>query len=467
MLDAASRPQGDRLPGDRDRLVVPVVAGKFRRQAGPGPAAGRRLGDGVGPGGPGRGVDRVAVVGDDGEGGADAEGQSGTWPAAPAEPPADRREAGGERHRQRGRGKIHPVLHTGVVHRLDARRRSEQQKKSQPQPGGARMAAQGEQAGRQRSGEDEAGAGQPPAGRERHAVVEALPDRHHEQGEVPENHGRLVDEVQETVLQPGRGAGELRIQPALRGHDAREDEPRRRQRRVPAAAPGKRLPPRFSDHEHIEEQDERRHDDEPLLAGHACRGAGDAGRDQQALAWSAGIHGREKRGQCAEGRGRRQQFDPLVDVAHRLGLDRMEEPDRGGDRGDGVRVGRRFCRQPSRAAACERPGHEPPEQPAVAKVDEQVEDVVAERFEAAEGMVHREREVRQRPVRQLAAREHRPRRRPEHADRRIGDDLGEVVEQKIALQGRRIGDRDHGGEQDREADGARGDRPPAVNVRFS
>jgi len=353
------------------------------------------------------------------------------------------------------------------MHRLDARRRGEEEKKGQAEPGGGGMAAERDEACRQRTGENEAGGGEPPAGRERHAMVEALPDRHHEQGEIPENHGRLIDEVQEPVLQSGCVGGELRIQPALRDHDGGEDEPRRRERRVPPAAADEHLPPRTADHEQVEEQDERRHDDEPLLAGHAGGGTGDAGRDQQPLAGPLGIDGREKRGQRAEGRRRRQHFDPLVDVAHRFGLDRMQEPDGGGDRGDRAGVGPRFRIRSAHAAAGERPGHDPPQQPAVGKVDDHVEDVVSERLEAAEGMVHGEREIGQRAVRQLAAREHRPRRGPDRADRRIGDDFREVVEEKLPAHGRRVGGTDDGGNEQRCHSGGGSDRISGSVVRFS
>ena len=120
----------------------------------------------------------------------------------------------------------------------------------------------------------------------------------------------------------------------------------------------------------------------------------------------------------------------------------MDEPERGGEPGE------RACMRGR--SAREQISHDREQQPPVGKMDEQVDEVKRQRVErialkvcgdedAAEGVVHREREVGNGPVRQFTAREHWPPWGENRADRRVFGDLGEVVPDERAADARCVG----------------------------
>ena len=223
----------------------------------------------------------------------------------------------------------------------------------------------------------------------------------------------------------------------LDGELQADQEPGARQQGVvPQAAP-KGVEPRrrrFGGHEEpVVGEDQKREHDRTLLGGHRpgrrCHAAGEpcdgpppASRPRRRLRVAGQRHQAEHP---------RHRFDPLVDVGHRLRLERVHSPDH-----------RDHHRQRHRAvtpAATEPWGKERDpddgeERQGRDHVDQQVRDVVAEGPHAPDCTIDREREVGQRPRRQLVADEHRVPGREQLLERRVVLDVLDVIEDELACE---------------------------------
>ena len=206
-----------------------------------------------------------------------------------------------------------------------------------------------------------------------------------------------------------------------------QERPRHDQRDVHRPAPAQRFAERSGEENPIVEKDRQRRGGDRLLGQHPQEAGGERGGVP-----AARPH-RERSArdavQSEQVEEPRERLRALDDVGHRFGLERVDLPDQ--RRREGQRR-RRALEARAQGRQVQRQAHQPEQRQRRQDVHDDVEGVKRRRVHGAAGesAIDRQAQVQDRPVQ----RQEECPRRPEMPDRRVRDDLVNVVEDERVRQ---------------------------------
>ena len=233
-----------------------------------------------------------------------------------------------------------------------------------------------------------------------------------------------------------------------------QDTPGRCEGGIQPPAPGHCPPKRAGQKNHVIQQRQHRRSDHHLLGSHAEQADRGGGGVPSQATFCCAEGSRRPADQAVKHQQIKQadqRFGPLDHIRDGFGLEWVDDPDQGDDRGQGSR-GR--GKSPAEAGQNQCPPHDSQEQQSRQNVDRHIDQMVAPDVQPAESIVQRQRKADHGPSAdqiRLGRKEHPP-ERPEVANRSVIDDPTLVVEHEFAMQAVAIddnrGDRDRrGGEQ--------------------